>query len=147
MKLSALLATVAAVTCSVACATPPIPATAKRADVAAPPARSSRWVLTNHGAMIGPRVAGGTLVLLGGRRAVVAADGRVAPERVAAPEALSNIVAVPTPEGPVIVGLGTEHLYRFDDPLGPATPIVDLLCGPSWRSMDVRGSVVAIMYG
>lgn len=46
-------------------------------------------------------------------------------EKQAAPEALISIASVPTPGGPIVVGLGPGDLYRFDNPLGAAVPIVD----------------------
>jgi hypothetical protein len=61
------------------------------------------------------------LVLLGGRRALLAHDGTLHNEKVPAPEPLTDIIAVPTPSGPRVVGRGQSGLYRFDDPLGPGT--------------------------
>ena len=89
-----------------------------------PPPRSplpARWVESGGVTVIGPTLPGGTLVLLGGRRALVRADGTLATERAPAPEPLMEIVEVPsrTATRPRLVGRGAHGVYRFDDPLGP----------------------------
>jgi hypothetical protein len=89
--------------------------------------------------------ASGTLLLLGGRRAILHDDGSVETEKAAAPEALAELVEVPAKGTMVLVGRGAHGVYRFDDPLGaPAIlarsndPLARLGAGPSfvavWRS-------------
>jgi hypothetical protein len=67
---------------------------------------------------VGPKLAGGTLVLLGGRRALLGADGSAkTPERPG--PTLREIALVPLAKGSVLVGLDTDGLlHRFDEPLG-----------------------------
>src|SRR4051812_9211737 len=66
--------------------TPPVPP--------APPA-SARWVESGGATLIGPTVSDGTLVLLGGRRALVGRDGSLRNETVPSPEPLMELLAVP----------------------------------------------------
>lgn len=124
MRLAGVLGGMALAACAAACATPPLPKRTLVGCDARPIPFPNRWVHTNGRASIGPAVPGGIWVLLGGRRAIVEAGGNVRPERVATPEALSTIASVPTPTGTVLLGIGSEHVYRFDDSLGAGTPIV-----------------------
>jgi hypothetical protein len=79
----------------------------------------ARWIQSGGATSVGPAVPGGTLVLLGGRRAVVHPDGTLEGERAPAPEPLAEIAEVPGKEvGPRLVGRGEHGVYRFDDPLG-----------------------------
>jgi hypothetical protein len=130
-----------------ACTTaiPPAPPArlAPVASTAPAPMPTSRWLHANRAAQIGPVVPGGTLVLLGGRRALVAADGHVETEKQEAPEALFAIASVPTPGGPVVVGLGPRRLYRFDTPLGAAVPIVDFRW-PTYHAFSTDAGTVLI---
>ncbi len=91
---------------------------------AAPPA-AARWVESGGATLIGPTVSEGTLVLLGGRRALVARDGSLRNEAVAAPEPLLELLSIPAAEGAAshLVGRGAHGLYRFDDPLGAAVTL------------------------
>jgi hypothetical protein len=73
--------------------------------------------------VIGPQTAKGTLVLIGGRRALVSADGAVEAEKVPTHEPLDQLVAVPVGGATVIVGRGEHEIVRFDDPLGAPLPI------------------------
>jgi hypothetical protein len=69
-------------------------------------------------------VEGGTLVLVGGRRALVAKDGSVRAEGKPSPELLHEIIEVPTESGARrLVARGTTGIYRLDDPLGPVRPL------------------------
>jgi hypothetical protein len=108
------------------CGPAPLPAPrAVTAGVSATPAAlqpplPARWVESGGATLIGPVVAGGTLVLLGGRRALVRADGSLETEKVAAPEPLAELVLIPasTGTGARLVGRGVYGVYRFDDVLG-----------------------------
>jgi hypothetical protein len=90
------------------------------------PAAAARWVESGGATLIGPTVSDGTLVLLGGRRALVARDGSLRNEVVAAPEPLIELLTIPAAESGAparLVGRGAHGLYRFDDPLGPAVAL------------------------
>ena len=105
-------------------APPPLPTVARIVSAPMPPPPpAARWVESGGTTMVGPSTTRGTLVLLGGRRALVTPDGAVEPEKTAAPEPLVEIVSVPTPAGPRIVARGANGVYRFDDPLGPAATL------------------------
>jgi hypothetical protein len=83
------------------------------------------WIHVGGATLVGPPVEGGTLVLMGGRRAIVTPAGEVLPERVRCPEALTSVDAMVTRSGrQVVVALGTGTVYRFDDPLGAPVPVV-----------------------
>ena len=122
----ALLACAASASCVEASAPPPV---TPRLDVPsplapAPPPLAARWVESGGATSIGPELSGGTLVLLGGRRALVRADGSLETEKASAPEPLMELIEVPTRNGarPRLAGRGAHGVYRFDDPLG--TPVV-----------------------
>ncbi|APR88008.1 hypothetical protein A7982_13357 [Minicystis rosea] len=116
----ALIACTAGASCAEA--PPPPPTVAKSeptAPVAAvPPPMPARWVESAGTTTIGPQIGRDTLVLLGGRRALVLPDGTVQIERVPTPEALLDIALVPIAGGTRLVGRGVHDVYRFDDPLG-----------------------------
>jgi hypothetical protein len=88
-----------------------------------PSATPARWIDASGATAVGPAAAGGTLVLLGGRRAIVGATGSVRPEATPSPEPLLELIEVPVSGGARrLVGRGVYGVYRFDDPLGaPAT--------------------------
>src|SRR5262245_35384408 len=56
---------------------------------------AARWIDSAGVTLVGPKVAGGTLVLLGGRRAVVTNSGTMCPESYRSPEPLLEIIEVP----------------------------------------------------
>ncbi|WP_437586682.1 hypothetical protein [Sorangium sp. So ce1000] len=119
-RAAALLAALALAGCGGA---PPRPAPQeRRAPTAAlppPPAPvPARWVDASGATAIGPRVAGGTIALVGGQRVLVGADGAARAETGACPEPLIELVLVPSATGPRLVGRGVHGVYRFDDPLG-----------------------------
>ncbi|MGK3978896.1 hypothetical protein WMF38_45165 [Sorangium sp. So ce118] len=94
-----------------------------RAPAGTPPPPSpeplrARWVDASGATAIGPRVPGGTIALLGGRRVLVASDGAARPETAPCPEPLLELALVPSAAGARLVGRGTHGVYRFDDPLG-----------------------------
>ncbi len=96
--------------------TPPPVVTA----VEAPPMPPAQWFDSSGSTLKGPALPGGTLVLLGGRRALVAKDGTTKVEKVPTPEGLLSIIEVPNARGERrLVGHGHHTIYRFDDPLGP----------------------------
>lgn len=108
------------------CAAAPAPTpihVAERVDPPAPPppVAAARWVESGGATLVGPTRSDGTLVLLGGRRALVASDGSLRNETVAAPEPLIELVEIPAAEGSArasLVGRGAHGIYRFDEPLG-----------------------------
>lgn len=115
----------------IACATasacaeapPPAPAVARvEAPPAPPPPLAARWVDAGGWTSVGPRTSRGTLILLGGRRAIVLPDGTLEAEKAPAPEALTEIVTVSTPGGARMVTCGAHGIYRLDDPL--AAPVL-----------------------
>jgi hypothetical protein len=117
---AALLATQA---CSGAPAPAPSPATApasaQSAAGAAPAGVAPRWIRADGVTELGVRVAGGRLVLLGGKRAVLAADGSVRMETHATPEPLRELLRVPGAPGKKHwVGRDRHRVLRFDDLLG-----------------------------
>ncbi|WP_437792711.1 hypothetical protein [Sorangium sp. So ce693] len=119
-RAAALLAALALARCGGA---PPRPAPQERGAPAAalppPPAPvPARWVDASGATAIGPRVAGGTIALVGGQRVLVGADGVARQETAACPEPLIELVLVPSGTGPRLVGRGVRGVYRFDDPLG-----------------------------
>jgi len=99
--------------------TPPTPP--RPAPPQPDPPLPARWIETTWRGDLGPTLPDGTLVLLGGRRALLTPDGSLRSETTPAPELLSTLIAVPTPSGLRVVGRGWRGIYRFDDPLGPAT--------------------------
>ena len=112
---------------SAACSgTPAPPPTALPAHVDVTPApapppviSAARWVRGGGATTLGPLVPAGQLVLLGGRRALVAKDGSVKVETAPAPEPILELALVPIGPGERrIVGRGAHGIYRFDDPLG-----------------------------
>lgn len=104
------------------------PASTPQVSIKAPPASPSsepspltpaRWVDSSGSTAIGPTLPGGTLVLLGGRRALIAKDGSTRVETSPCPEGLFEIIQVPTERGETrLIGRGARGIYRFDDPLG-----------------------------
>jgi hypothetical protein len=87
------------------------------------PPPSARWVAGGGATLIGPAVGDATLVLLGGRRALVGKDGAVQPEKSPSPEPLLELAEVPTAAGPKLVARGAHGVYRIDDPLGAPVPL------------------------
>lgn len=118
-----LLAAIAGVSCAEVAAPPvvTVPAEASPAPAAPPAPMPARWVDSGGATAIGPKVARGRLVLLGGRRAVVLPDGSVETAAVATSEPLQEMTLVPSTSGARLVGRGEHEVYRFDDPLGAAT--------------------------
>ncbi len=126
--LLAALASAAATACS---STPPpappkpIVERALPTMVVAPPSLPpSRWSSAGGATEVGPKVEAGTLLLIGGRRAIVSKDGTVKGETVASPEPLEEVVEVPMPSGGRrLVARGHRGIYRLDDPLGAPKPL------------------------
>src|SRR5690349_16675592 len=88
------------------CSSPPPPPpqiTVKPPQVAvapdAPLLPPARWVDSSGSTQIGPVLPGGTLVLLGGRRALVTKDGATRVETAPAPEGLVEVIEVPDAKG------------------------------------------------
>jgi hypothetical protein len=71
---------------------------------------------------VGPRLPDGSwLVLVSGRRALVAPDGSVREERAHTAEPLFDLLEIPTAAGPRLVGVSEHEVHRFTDPLGRPT--------------------------
>jgi hypothetical protein len=126
---------------------PPPGASTSPAAVILPPPLAARWVESGGGTLVGPSLPGGTLVLLGGRRALVHADGSLETETVPAPEPLAELVEVPSAAGPRLAGRGLHDVYRFDDPLGAPRvlarsrdPLARLGAGPGVVAVWTGGS-------
>ena len=114
------------------CAGAPVPTPLHVVDTSEPPPAppapvvAARWIESGGATLIGPTLGDETLVLLGGRRALVARDGSLRNEAVPAPEPLIELLAIPAAEsgGPSrLVGRGAHGIYRFDDPLGAAVAL------------------------
>ncbi|MDI1446758.1 hypothetical protein [Polyangium sp. 6x1] len=124
----AVLASAAATACSSTPPPPPKPI-AKPAPppvmVAAPaPLPPSRWSTAGGATEVGPKLDAGTLVLVGGRRALVEKNGTVRAETAPSPEPLEEVVEVPMPSGGRrLVARGHRGIYRLDDPLGAPKPL------------------------
>jgi hypothetical protein len=101
-------------------AAPSSPAASASASTPAAIAEVARWLPGGGATLIGPRLPQGTLVLLGGRRALLRDDGALETERAVAPEPLEGLVLVPTTSGDRLVGYSRHGVYRFDEPLGAA---------------------------
>ena len=116
---------------------PPPPAVIATASASSVPTTATasvfeaRWLQTGGATKIGAVLSEGTLVLMGGRRALVRADGSVVPEKAAAPEPLANLTVAATRSGPRILGVGYGGLYRMDEALGAATLIASLPPDPN----------------
>lgn len=111
-----------------ACAAPPaappaapaVPASSlAAADV--PPEEKPRWITSGGATIIGPELPEGTLVLLGGRRAILHQDGTLEPEKTPSPEPLFGAALVATSAGNRLVAHSKTRLYRLDEPLGAPT--------------------------
>jgi hypothetical protein len=84
----------------------------------------ARWIENSGATLLGPALAEGSLLLLGGRRALVAKASGVHFEEGPSPEPLEDVILIPTEGGQRLVGRSRQTIYRFDDPLGAATPLV-----------------------
>jgi hypothetical protein len=110
------------------------------------PPLPARWVdSTWNSNQLGPTIPGGTLVVVGGKRAILTKDGVLRAEQIRAPEPIRQLITVPTAQGVRIFGLSPRGIYRFDDPLGEAT-----LFARSEKDFDLRGimpgpGVLAVM--
>lgn len=88
---------------------------ARAPAVALPEAPLLRGPVECDGASVDGYVAGGALIVRGGKR-FLASGKRVVAEH--APSEAWELVVVPTKDGPVLVGHDGRQLKRFDDPLG-----------------------------
>src|SRR5262245_40317140 len=84
--------------------------------VVAPGPDAPRWILSRGPSRVGGETIAGTLVILGGRRAILAADGSVRSESAAISEPVYEVVEVPTPAGPRYFSAAPRRILRFDDP-------------------------------
>ncbi|MEO5725970.1 MAG: hypothetical protein ABI134_14835, partial [Byssovorax sp.] len=144
---SALIAALFASGCSGATLTP-APHVIEKADAPPSPPESvlaARWVESGGATLVGPSVGDGTLVLLGGRRALVGRDGSLRNETVPSPEPLLEILSIPAAESGApsrLVGRGRSGLYRFDDPLG--APVTLAQAGNALARIGALPGVVAV---
>lgn len=112
-------------------------------EPAPPPLAPSRWMETKGNTLIGPELPEGTLVLVGGRRVLVAKDGTAKPETVPSPEGLNGFAEVVTSSGARKVVAFSEHaVYRLDDVLGEPRTLARV-DGEIWKISSGPG-VVAI---
>lgn len=73
---------------------------------------------------VGPQIDGGTMMLVGGRRVLIGADGSSKSETAPSPEPLQQVVVVPTAGGTKrVVARGKNGIFRLDDPLGAPKPL------------------------
>nr|AYM52563.1 hypothetical protein [Aetherobacter rufus] len=144
---SALIAALIASGCAGA-KPPPSPLVIEKAEAPpAPPAPAlaARWVESGGATLVGPSVGDGTLVLLGGRRALVSRDGSLRNETVPSPEPLLELLSIPAAESGApsrLVGRGKLGLYRFDDPLG--APVTLARTGNALARIGALPGVVAV---
>jgi hypothetical protein len=100
---------------------PPPPALAAEG----PPRSAARaWIEPGARTLRGPTWGDETVVLLGGRRALLSREGKLRFAEGPEPAYLVDVVVVPSVNGPRWVGYDGEVVYRFDDPLGPGVPLV-----------------------
>jgi hypothetical protein len=143
----ALLAALVVTGCAGA-PTPPVLHVAE--PVEAPPAPptptlAARWVESGGATLVGPTVGDATLVLLGGRRALVGPDGALRNEAVPCPEPLLELIEVPAAESGApsrLVGRGAHGVYRFDDPLG--APVALARAGADLAHLGALPGLVAV---
>lgn len=144
---AALLAALVASGCAGATPTPVVhPVEVAEAPlVPPPPPLAARWVESGGATLIGPSLGDGTLVLLGGRRALVSRDGSLRNETAPSPEPLLELIEIPAGEGAGpgrIVGRGEHDLYRFDDPLG--APVALARAGAEIARIGALPGLVAV---
>ncbi len=110
---------------TIACsaAPPPPPIVEVAAPPAPPPEPAARWIRTGGATSPGVPWGDDRVVLVGGRRAILARDGTLRPEVAPMPEPLLEIFLVPTASGPKLVARSEHAVYRLDDPLGPAVTL------------------------
>ncbi len=144
---SALIAALFASGCSGATLTP-APRVIEKADAPPSPPEgvlAARWVESGGATLVGPSVSDGTLVLLGGRRALVGRDGSLRNETAPSPEPLLELLSIPAAESGApsrLVGRGRSGLYRFDDPLG--APVTLAQAGSALARIGALPGVVAV---
>lgn len=99
---------------------------------AAPPPPRAVWLQEPELAWIGakpngvgPRIEAGTVLLVGGRVALLGKDGSLRANETAWPAPVTQVIEVPPPAGgpsKLVVRAGAD-LYRLDDPLGAPVPL------------------------
>src|SRR5262245_1209104 len=120
LRAHALLASLLGAACSGAQPPPLPPPKVDPTPPPPPPPPAARWIEGGGATVVGPVVGDSTLVLIGGRRALVGKDGAVKMQTAETAEPIQEIVEVPGPQGVRTVGRGEHGIYRFDDPLGEA---------------------------
>lgn len=89
-----------------------------------PPLPPAKWMQVAGATTVGPQIDGGTMMLVGGRRVVIGADGSSKSETAPSPEPLQQVVVVPTALGTKrVIARGKNGIYRLDDPLGAPKPL------------------------
>ena len=136
LALAALASAATTAACSSTPPPPPKPVAKPPPPVviaAPPPLPPSRWTMSGGATEVGPKLEAGTLVLVGGRRAIVGKDGSVRAETTSSPEPLDEVIEVPMPSGGrKLVARGARGVYRLDDPLGAPKPLAQ-------AEQDIRG--------
>lgn len=110
-----------------------------------PPTFAARWVESGGATLVGPTVGDATLVLLGGRRALVGRDGALRNEAVPCPEPLLELIEIPSAADGApgrLVGRGAHGVYRFDDPLG--APVALARSGHDLARLGALPDLVAV---
>ena len=123
----ALVALAAASPALAGCAAAPEPASPKIVVVPAepgpPPLPPARWVTSRGVTKLGNETSAGTFVVLGGRRGLLSADGKLSVEAAPLAEPIAELVEVPTAQGSRFFSASPSRVLRFDDPLGPPTVV------------------------
>ncbi|MEZ4298844.1 MAG: hypothetical protein R3B70_28090 [Polyangiaceae bacterium] len=108
-----------------------------------PPLAAARWVDAKGSTSIGPELPEGTLLLVGGRRVLVAKDGTAKLETVPSPEKLVGVAQVVSASGePKLVAYSEHAVYRLDDVLGEPKTLARA-DGEVWR-VSAGPGVVAV---
>lgn len=93
-------------------APPPPVAVSVEAPPRPPPEPPARWVRTGGATSFGVPWNDDRVVLLGGRRAILARDGTLRPELAPLPEPLEELFLVPTAGGPRLAASGPSRSSR-----------------------------------
>jgi len=89
-----------------------------------PPLPPARWMQVAGATTVGPQIDGGTMMLVGGRRVLIGADGSSKSETAPSPEPLQQVVVIPTVGGTKrVIARGKKGIFRLDDPLGAPKPL------------------------
>jgi hypothetical protein len=116
-----------------------IDTTIREAPLAAPV--GARWIEAGGATLVGPKIAGGVLVLVGGRRVLVTPGGARA-ETSPSPEPLQEVALVPVGDHLELVARGAHTLFRLPDPLG--APVAIARSASALRRLGVAPGVAVV---